>query len=62
MKTRMMLAALLAACAAAGAAVAETLVVNDQVQVRESQLDRPKATPRPLGQHLVHGRLRSPRR
>ena len=43
MKTRM-LAALLAACAAAGtgAAVAETVVVNDQVQVRESQVDRPK--------------------
>lgn len=40
------LAALLAACAAAGAgadaAVAETVVVNDQVQVRESQVDRPK--------------------
>ncbi len=43
MKTRM-LAALLAACGAAGtgAAVAETVVVNDQVQVRESQVDRPK--------------------
>jgi hypothetical protein len=43
MKTRM-LAALLAAGAAAGAgtAVAETIVVNDQVQVRESQVDRPK--------------------
>ncbi len=41
MQTRM-LAALLCACAAAGAAVAETIVVNDQVQVRESQLDRPK--------------------
>ena len=36
------LAALLCGCAAAGAAVADTLVVNDQVQVRESQLDRPK--------------------
>ena len=36
MQTRM-LAALLAACATAGAAVAETIVVNDQVQVRESQ-------------------------
>jgi hypothetical protein len=43
MKTRM-LAALLAAgaAAAAGTAVAETIVVNDQVQVRESQVDRPK--------------------
>jgi hypothetical protein len=43
MKTRM-LAALLAAGAAAAAttAVAETIVVNDQVQVRESQVDRPK--------------------
>src|SRR5256885_94262 len=42
MKTRMMLAALLAACAAAGAAGAETPVVNDQGQGRESQLDRQK--------------------
>jgi hypothetical protein len=43
MKIRM-LTALLAACGAAGAgaAVAETIVVNDQVQVRESQVDRPK--------------------
>lgn len=41
MQTRI-LAALLCGCAAAGAAVADTLVVNDQVQVRESQLDRPK--------------------
>jgi hypothetical protein len=43
MKTRM-LAALLAAgtAAAAWTAVAETIVVNDQVQVRESQVDRPK--------------------
>src|SRR3984893_17966609 len=36
------LAALLCGCAAAGAAVADTLVVNDQVQVRESPLDRAK--------------------
>src|SRR6266513_1392558 len=41
MQTRI-LAALLCGCAAAGGALAETLVVNDQVQVRESQLDRPK--------------------
>lgn len=43
MQTRM-LAALLAACAAAsGAAVAETIVVNnDEVKVRESQADVPK--------------------
>jgi outer membrane protein assembly factor BamE (lipoprotein component of BamABCDE complex) len=41
MQTRI-LAALLCGCAAAGTAVADTLVVNDQVQVRESQLDRPK--------------------
>ena len=41
MQTRI-LAALLCGCALASAAVAETLVVNDQVQVRESQVDRPK--------------------
>ena len=41
MQTRI-LAALLCGCALASAAVAETHVVNDQVQVRESQLDRPK--------------------
>jgi outer membrane protein assembly factor BamE (lipoprotein component of BamABCDE complex) len=41
MQTRI-LAALLCGCAVAGTAVADTLVVNDQVQVRESQLDRPK--------------------
>ena len=36
------LVALLCGCAA-GAAVAETVIVNnDQVQVRESQIDRPK--------------------
>jgi hypothetical protein len=36
------LAALLCSCAPLGAALAETVVVNDQVQVRESPLDRPK--------------------
>jgi hypothetical protein len=41
MQTRI-LAALLCACALTGAAVAETIVMNDQVQVRDSQLDRPK--------------------
>jgi len=41
MQTRI-LAALLCGCALASAAVAETLVVDDQVQVRDSQLDRPK--------------------
>ena len=41
MQTRIFIA-LLSACAAASAAVAETIVVNDQVQVRESQIDRPK--------------------
>ena len=41
MQTRI-LSALLCGCALASAAFAETLVVNDQVQVRESQLDRPK--------------------
>jgi len=41
MKIRI-LTALLCACAGTSAAVAETIVVNDQVQVRESQIDRPK--------------------
>ena len=41
MQTRM-LVALLCGCAFAGAAVAETIVVDDQVKVRESQLDRPR--------------------
>jgi hypothetical protein len=41
MPTRI-LAALLCGCALASAAMAETLVVNDEVQVRESQVDRPK--------------------
>ena len=36
------LAALLAACAAAGAAYADTVVVNDQVQVRQAQVDTPR--------------------
>ena len=36
------LAALVCGCALASAAVAETIVVNDQVQVRDSQVDRPK--------------------
>jgi len=36
------LAALLCGCAAAGSALADTVVVNDQVQLRESQIDRPK--------------------
>ena len=35
-------AALLSAGAAGGVALAETIVVNDQVQLRDSQLDRPK--------------------
>jgi len=41
MQTRI-LAALLAGCAVAGSALADTIVVNDQVQVRESQVERPK--------------------
>jgi len=41
MQTRI-LAALLCITTATGVAVAETLVVDDQVQVRESQIDRPK--------------------
>ena len=41
MQTRI-LAALLCGCALASAAVAETIVVNDQVQVRDSQVERPK--------------------
>jgi hypothetical protein len=40
MQTRI-LAALLCGCAVAGTAVAETIVVNDQVQLRDSRLDRP---------------------
>jgi hypothetical protein len=41
MQTRI-LAALLCACAVAGTAVADTIVVNDQVQLRESRIDRPR--------------------
>ena len=41
MQTRI-LAALLCGCAAAGSALADTVLVNDQVQVRASQLERPK--------------------
>ena len=39
-----LIAALLCGCALAGTAavVADTIVVNDQVQIRESQIDRPK--------------------
>ena len=36
------LAALLAACAATAAAYADTVVVNDQVQVRQAQVDMPR--------------------
>ena len=36
------LAALLCACSLAGTAVAETVVVNDKVEVMSSQVDRPK--------------------
>ena len=36
------LAALLLGCALAGTALADTVVVNDQVQVAPSQIDRPK--------------------
>ncbi|HEV2229849.1 MAG TPA: hypothetical protein VGR86_12925 [Steroidobacteraceae bacterium] len=41
MQTRI-LAALLCGCTVAGSALADTVVVNDQVQVRESQTARPK--------------------
>jgi hypothetical protein len=41
MQTRI-LAAVLCGCAFMSAAVAETVVVNDQVQVRDSQLERPR--------------------
>ena len=40
MQTRILIALLLG-CAAAGVATADTVVVNDQVQVRESQLNMP---------------------
>ena len=41
MQTRI-LAALLAGCAVAGSALADTVVVNDQVQVRQTQIECPK--------------------
>jgi len=41
MQTRIF-AALLCGCAAASAAVADTVVVNDKVQVREAQMPVPK--------------------
>jgi len=41
MQTRI-LAALVFGCALAGAAAADTVVVNDQVQVRESSVNLPK--------------------
>jgi hypothetical protein len=41
MQTRI-LAALLAGCAVAGGALADTVVVNDQVQVRQTQVECPK--------------------
>jgi hypothetical protein len=41
MQTRI-LAALLCGCAVAGSALADTVVVNDQVQVRDSRIDRPR--------------------
>jgi hypothetical protein len=41
MKTRMIVA-VLCGLAASGASVAETLVVDDQVQLRDSTVDRPK--------------------
>jgi hypothetical protein len=41
MQTRI-LVAFLCSCAAAGSAAADTVVVNDQVQVRESRADVPK--------------------
>src|SRR5215472_17322541 len=41
MQTRI-LAALLAGCGVAGSALADTVVVNNQVQVRQTQLECPK--------------------
>ncbi len=41
MQTRI-LAALLCGCAVTSSALADTIVVNDQVQVRDSQIERPK--------------------
>ncbi|HYC09093.1 MAG TPA: hypothetical protein VEC10_05600 [Steroidobacteraceae bacterium] len=42
MQTRLVVVALLCAGAFSGAAVAETIAVNDQVQVRESRTNVPK--------------------
>lgn len=41
MQTRI-LAALLCGCAAAGIALGDTVVINDQVEVRESKIERPE--------------------
>jgi hypothetical protein len=41
MQTRI-LTALLCGCAVAGSALADTVVVNDQVQVRQTQIEQPK--------------------
>jgi hypothetical protein len=41
MKTRL-IAAFLCGCALTGVAIGETMVVNDQVQIRDSSLERPK--------------------
>jgi len=41
MQTRVLIALLLG-CAATGVATADTMVVNEQVQVRPSQVDMPK--------------------
>jgi hypothetical protein len=41
MQSRIVMA-LLCGCVAMGAATAETVVVNDQVQVRDAQMDLPK--------------------
>ena len=56
MKTRS-LVALLCLLAPAGAAVAETLVVNDQVQVRDSAVERPA---RGSTMHAVEQRFGQP--
>jgi hypothetical protein len=42
MHIRLSAAALLCGCALTGTALAETMVVNDQVQVRDSSVERPK--------------------
>jgi hypothetical protein len=51
------LAALLCCLAPAGAAIAETLVVNDQVQLRQSSVDRPA---RGSTMHAVEQRFGQP--